>query len=79
MLVLTRKTMESIVIGDNIEITIVDIGSGQVRVGVDAPRDVRIYRKEVYDEIKAAAQASAKSSENLTAKADQLKKLLKKG
>ncbi len=61
MLVLTRKMMESIIIGDNITVTIVDIGSGQVRVGIDAPREIRVFRKEVYDEIRAAAQESAQS------------------
>ena len=75
MLVLTRKIMESIIVGDNIEVTVVDIGSGQVRIGINAPNDVRIYRKEVYDEIKAAAEASARSADIMASKKDQLKQI----
>lgn len=51
MLVLTRKKNQSIVINDNIEITIIDIQGDQLRVGIDAPKNVKVYRKEIYDEI----------------------------
>ncbi|MCX7746387.1 MAG: carbon storage regulator CsrA [Clostridia bacterium] len=51
MLVLTRKKEQSIMIGDNIEITIVDIQGDQVRIGINAPKNVAIYRKEIYLEI----------------------------
>ena len=50
MLVLTRKTNQKIVIGDDIEITIVEISGSQVRIGITAPRDVRVNRREVYDQ-----------------------------
>lgn len=50
MLVLTRKKDESIIISDNIEITIVDIGESRVRVGINAPKDIRIIRKEMLDQ-----------------------------
>lgn len=52
MLVLTRKTDESIVIGDDIVIKIVDVTGKSVKLGVDAPRDVAVYRQEVYDAIR---------------------------
>jgi carbon storage regulator len=52
MLVLTRKAGEGIIIGDNISIKIIEIKSGGVRIGIDAPRDTKIYRQEVYDRIK---------------------------
>jgi carbon storage regulator len=52
MLVLTRKKDECIMIGDDIEIYLVDIAPNQVRIGINAPRDVQVYRKEVYDAIK---------------------------
>lgn len=52
MLVLARKKNQSIVINDDIEIFIVDINSDQVKLGVKAPRDVSIHRKEVFDNIK---------------------------
>jgi carbon storage regulator len=47
MLVLSRKRQQSILIGDNIRITIVDAGRGNVRVGVEAPRDLSVDREEV--------------------------------
>jgi carbon storage regulator len=52
MLVLSRKTDEKIVIGDCITITVVAIGDGKVRLGIDAPKDVPVHRQEVYDAIK---------------------------
>jgi carbon storage regulator len=51
MLVLTRKIGEGIVIGDDVKITIVEMKGGSVRIGIDAPRDKKIYRQEVFDRI----------------------------
>jgi len=51
MLVLSRKRGERIVIGPNIELTVVDIRGNKVRLAVDAPRDVSIHRQEVYQRI----------------------------
>jgi len=51
MLVLTRKLNETIKIGDNIEITVVGISGDNVRIGIVAPREVKILRSEVYEEI----------------------------
>lgn len=51
MLILTRKLNETIMIGDKIEISIVDIKGDQVKVGIKAPRDVKVYRQEVYQAI----------------------------
>ena len=53
MLVLSRQRDETIMIGDDIEITIVDIRGDKVRVGINAPRKIQVHRKEVYDAIKA--------------------------
>lgn len=50
MLVLSRKVNEQIIVNDNIVITVVDVGQGKVRIGIDAPRDIPIDRREVYDE-----------------------------
>lgn len=58
MLVLTRKPGEAIVIGDDIEIEIVAIGGGKVRVGITAPRETTVHRKEVYVELQEAAAAT---------------------
>ena len=53
MLVLTRKPNESIVIGDNIEITILEVRGDQVKVGVSAPTQIPVHRLEIYQEIRA--------------------------
>ena len=51
MLVLTRKRNESIVIGDDIEVRVLSVSHEKVRLGIEAPRDVPVFRKEVYIEI----------------------------
>jgi carbon storage regulator len=51
MLVLTRKGNQSIMIGDDIEVSVLAIMGEKVRIGIDAPRDVPVFRKEVYVEI----------------------------
>jgi len=51
MLVLTRKTNQSIMIGDEIEISILSVTGDKVRIGIDAPRDVAVFRREVYEAI----------------------------
>ncbi|MFC1855853.1 carbon storage regulator CsrA [Thermodesulfobacteriota bacterium] len=52
MLVLTRKKNESIIIADDIEITVVDISKGHIKLGIKAPRNITVHRKEVYEAIK---------------------------
>ena len=52
MLVLSRQKDESIMIGDNVEITIVDVRGDKVRLGISAPREVTVHRKEVWEAIK---------------------------
>ena len=59
MLVLSRQRDESIMIGDNIEITVVDIRGEKVRLGINAPPDVAVHRKEVYDAIRREKQGQA--------------------
>ena len=51
MLVLTRKKNESVIIGDNIVVTIVDIRGDKVRMGIDAPTEIPVHRREVYEAI----------------------------
>lgn len=52
MLVLSRKKNESIIIGDNISIVVVEIRGDKVRLGIEAPREVSVHRNEVYEAIK---------------------------
>lgn len=61
MLVLNRKLGESIILGDNIEIRILDITDGKIKIGIEAPRDVSILRKEVYEEVISENQRSLES------------------
>ncbi|MCI7478947.1 carbon storage regulator CsrA [[Pasteurella] aerogenes] len=54
MLILTRKVGESLLIGDDISVTILNIRGNQVKIGVDAPKDVSVHREEIYQRIKEA-------------------------
>lgn len=63
MLVLTRKKDQSILIGDKIEITILEIKGDQIRIGIDAPKDVTILRKEVFMAVKEENKAAITTSE----------------
>ena len=58
MLVLSRKKDESIIINDHIRVTIVEIRGDKVRLGIDAPKDVTVHRKEVYEAIQRQLQSS---------------------
>ena len=72
MLVLERKSDESVMIGDNIRIKILKVQGNSVRIGIEAPREVLVYREEIYEQIK---------KENIAASGvslEQLEKLLKK-
>ncbi len=64
MLVLTRKRDERIMIGDEIEITVVDIGSDRVRLGITAPRSVPVHRREVYEAVQQERKTTGMRSEN---------------
>ncbi|KQX67221.1 carbon storage regulator CsrA [Angustibacter sp. Root456] len=63
MLVLTRRIGESLVIGDEVVIRVLDVKGDVVRIGVDAPRHVQIHRQEVYEAVMAANRAAAASSD----------------
>lgn len=75
MLVLTRKLKESIMIGDDIEITIVGIDGDQIKLGINAPRHVDIHRKEVYLDIKNANKEAGKAPAASINVAEMLRKM----
>ena len=63
MLVLSRKKDESIIIGDHITITVVEIRGDKVRLGIEAPKDISVHRREVYEAIMSQARAQARDAE----------------
>jgi carbon storage regulator len=66
MLVLTRKLGQSVVIGNNIKVTVVGIGKQQVKLGIEASKNVIVHREEVYKRIKDENKLSSSSIMNLT-------------
>lgn len=62
MLVLARKIGEKIIVNDNIEIIVLDANPNTVRIGINAPKTVTVYREELYKDIKSANQSSELSS-----------------
>jgi carbon storage regulator len=60
MLVLSRQRDESIIIGDNIVVTIVDVRGDKVRLGIEAPREVSVHRREVYEAIQRENREASK-------------------
>ena len=75
MLILSRKVDEQIKIGENITITIIEVRGDQVKVGVEAPKSVKVFRQKVYNEIQKENRAAASAD---TSKLDSLSKLLSK-
>jgi carbon storage regulator len=76
MLVLSRHRDETIMIGDSIEITVVDIKGDKVRIGINAPREIQVHRKEVYDSIKREnTDASRVQIDDLSVADQNVKKL----
>jgi carbon storage regulator len=81
MLVLTRKSNQSIMIGDDIEVSVLSIMGEKVRIGIQAPRDIPVFRKEVYLEIQqeragTVEAASGDSHDNVRGEVDEaLRKL----
>jgi len=63
MLILTRRVDESILIGENVTITIVEISSTRVRIGIDAPKEIKVHREEIYQRIQPDQSHDSASSD----------------
>lgn len=64
MLVLTRRAGESVVIGDDVVVTVLEVRGDVVRLGIDAPRSVRVHREEVYRAVQEANRAAAAADDS---------------
>ena len=83
MLILSRKIDEKIKIGNDITITLIDVHGDQVKIGVEAPKDVKVFRQEVFDAIQnenkaAVVQTEVSVGEKAISAVSALSKLLKK-
>ncbi|MEL0088705.1 MAG: carbon storage regulator CsrA [Halieaceae bacterium] len=65
MLILTRRVGESLIIGDDVTITVLGVKGNQVRIGVNAPRDVAVHREEILNRIQADAASDREEDEGL--------------
>lgn len=65
MLILSRKINEKIMIGEDISLTIIEIRGDQVKIGVEAPKSIKVFRQEVYEAIQNENRAAATSGSNL--------------
>lgn len=59
MLILTRKIGESLIIGDDVEVTVLSVRGNQVKLGVNAPKEIAVHRQEIYERIKAAEDSNS--------------------
>lgn len=81
MLILSRKIDEKIKIGDDITITLIDVHGDQVKIGIEAPKHVKVFRQEIFDEIQTenkAAVLNTDSTGETKSAIDALSKLLRK-
>lgn len=65
MLILTRRVGETLMIGDEVTVTVLGVKGNQVRIGINAPREVAVHREEIYRRIKAEASAAQRSELSL--------------
>ena len=75
MLVLTRKTNQSIMIGDDVEVTVLAVAKDKIRIGITAPREISVFRKEVYLSMQGETSEGAEdASEKVSGALDELSK-----
>jgi len=64
MLILTRRISESIIVGDDVKITVLGVKGNQVRLGIDAPKDLPVHREEIYERIKHEKESGSTDQGN---------------
>lgn len=62
VLILTRKVGESIMIGDSVEVKVLGLRAGQIKLGIEAPKDLKVHREEIYERIRAEEEDKLKAS-----------------
>lgn len=62
MLILTRRTGETVMIGDNVTVTVLGVKGNQVRVGINAPKSIAVHREEIFEQIQREKAAAARPS-----------------
>jgi carbon storage regulator len=72
VLVLSRRVGESVVIGDNVTVTVLEVRGDVIRVGIDAPREVAVHRKELLEELAASNRAAASPDDRVVASLSSL-------
>lgn len=65
MLILTRKIGETLIIGDNVIVTMLDVKGNQVRIGVNAPKEISVHREEIYQKIQAEQKNQVLDSDSI--------------
>ena len=62
MLILTRKVGESIMIGDSVEVKVLGLRAGQIKLGIEAPKDLKVHREEIYERIRAEQEEESRAA-----------------
>ena len=74
-MVFTRRRDEAIMIGDGIEVKVLRVGKDVVRIGIDAPAEVAVHRREIYEQIRAENRAAAQATRQVAALADRVREV----